>query len=113
MRTFEQQLVSVGFKPSFQPSPTTTHQEFAPVRASNRKVFEPKSLETILDGLIEPMTKPRKVRKIVVTRCGGHYRARYFGTRDAAFGMTVHEATSRVKLFSGSTYKFQVRDKYV
>jgi hypothetical protein len=113
MRTFAQQLVSVGYQPTFQPSPTTTHQAFAPVAASNRKVFEPKSLETVLDGLFEPITKPRKVREIIVTRCGGHYRARYFGTRDAAFGVSVHEATSRVKLFSGSSYTFQMRDKYV
>jgi hypothetical protein len=58
MRKVAQQLVSVGYQPTSQPSPTTTHQEFAPVRASNRKVFEPKSLETILDGLIEPLVKP-------------------------------------------------------
>jgi hypothetical protein len=79
MRSFQQQLASVGYKPTFQPSSSTAPREFASVRASNRNISEPKSLEAVLDGLIEPLIKPRKVRRVLITRAGGHYRARYEG----------------------------------
>ena len=100
MRTFSQQLAAVGFKPTFQPSPTTTRQKIASVRASYRNISEPKSLETVLDELFEPITKDRK---IIVTRMGnGFFKARYEGASDCAFGANRREARHRVERFNGS-----------
>ena len=103
MRTFSQQLAAVGFKPTFQPSPTTTRQKIASVRASYRNISEPKSLETVLDELFEPITKDRKV---LVSRTGnGFFKARYEGKSDFAFGSDEREARHRVKMFSGGSLK--------
>jgi hypothetical protein len=117
MRTFSQQLAAVGFQPTFQPSPSTPSREFASVRASNRNISEPKSLEAVLDGLIEPLIKPRKVRRVLITRAGGHYRARYEGASDSAFGSNPHEASGRVKLFGQGNSKqspvFEKEEVYV
>jgi hypothetical protein len=103
MRTFAQQLVSVGFQPAFQPSPTTTRQKIAPQIASNAQVFERKSFQSVLDELFEPITKDRKV---LVTRTGnGFFKARYEGKSDFAFGSNEREARHRVKMFSGGSLK--------
>jgi hypothetical protein len=106
VRTFAQQLSAVGYVPTFRPSPTTTNREFAPVAASNRKVFEPKSLETTIEALIEPLVKPAKIRRVQVTRTGnGFFKARYEGASDFAFGSDPREARGRVKMFNGSGFK--------
>jgi hypothetical protein len=110
MRTFEQQLVSVGYQPTFQASPSTTHQAFAPVAASNRKVFEHKSFETALDGVFEPLIKDRK---IILQRAGDHYRARYEGMANNCLGSTEGEAKGRLKMFAdGPSIKFDMREKF-
>jgi hypothetical protein len=92
MKTFAQQLATVGF----QPSPMPTHQP----SASKRPLITHAVFEDAIDGAIAPLIK---VRKIQVTRCGSHWRARYEGTSDCAFGTNPVEATSRVKMFSGSS----------
>jgi hypothetical protein len=102
MRTFEQQLVSVGYQPTFQPSHTTTHREIGATAASYRKVFDEKSFENALDGVIEPLIK---VRKVIVTRAGDHYRARYEGQANNTIGNTQGEAKSRLKMFGDQPSK--------
>jgi hypothetical protein len=103
MRTFAQQLVSVGFKLTFLPSPTTTRQNIAPQIASNAQVFERKSFQSVLDEVIAPFIK---VQKVLVTRTGnGFFKARYEGKSDFAFGSDEREAHHRVKMFSGGSLK--------
>jgi hypothetical protein len=80
------------------PSPSTTRQKIGPQIATNRK----ESLETILDGVIEPLCKPRKVHRVQLTRAGSHCKARWEGRADCAFGENAIEANSRLKMFAGS-----------
>jgi hypothetical protein len=56
-------------------------------------------LKQLLDGVITPITKPRKTRVIQVQRTGSHYLARFAGQADATFGETREEAEQ--KLLSG------------
>jgi hypothetical protein len=106
MRTFAQQLAVVGFRPS----QSTTPQEFAPVRASQRPFFEPKSFEKLFDELIDPLIK---IRKVQVTYRGGIYRARHQGLADFAFGDSASQATSSLKLFSNvPRSQFQLKENF-
>jgi hypothetical protein len=60
------------------------------------RVSVPASLENVIDGLVKPLIKPRKVQ---VQRAGDFYKARYEGTKDATFGETPSKAAYNLRLW--------------
>jgi len=81
MGTMQTALTDVGFRPRLR----TLR------RAAERERL---ALETVVDGVFEPLIKNRKV---VVQRAGGYYKARYVGQAACCFGETPEEASCKLK----------------
>jgi len=79
MSTMQQALMEVGFQPRLR---------------TLRRAAERERLETVVDEVIAPITKPRKIQ---VQRAGGHYKARWEGESACCFGSTPESATERLK----------------
>ena len=72
-----QQLSSVGFKPTQTITPT---------------------IENVIDGLLEPVTRPRKV---VITKAGGFVMAGYHGRKTFVISYDAADARKRLKTWDG------------
>jgi hypothetical protein len=79
MSTLEQALSEIGYQPTM-----------------TRPKEEP-TIETVIDGLMEPVTCPLK---IVFRKAGGMIKARYGGRKTFVFGYDERHAVSRLKYWN-------------
>jgi len=92
MSTMQECLEQVGYKP--------TGLRARLLNNAKQKKETPRplaSLEALVDGVIDPITKPRRV---VVTEQGGYFRARHDGEAVSVFGTTQKEAINNLKFFA-------------
>jgi hypothetical protein len=66
------------------------------VRRSQEREQVTLSLEKFIDGLIEPLVKPRK---IVISKAGDFYKARYEGRATSVFVYELKNAKKNLKFF--------------
>jgi len=89
MSTMQECLEQVGYKP------TGLRARLLNNAKQKKETLRPvASLEALVDGVIDPITKPRKV---YVQRAGSHYKARYEGEASCCLGETPQEASRRLK----------------
>jgi hypothetical protein len=59
--------------------------------------LKPVTFEKAIEALLTPITKPRKQRKIRVSRAGSYYKARWEGNSDFVFGTCASGAIERLR----------------
>ena len=90
-------VAEVITKPVHTPRARTIRRA-AERQATTTQVLAPITIEAVADGVIEPLI--RKPRKVVITKSGGWYRARFQGGAFSTFGYSRQHAERALRFWA-------------